>query len=362
MSFDCYETPTSRAQSIDKFGSTGEREYFCTDNYSQENGGAYPNPNAESDCYNKVIETAPNPEPAFGLERRAIKIKPLGGNFWLATVQYVVPEAYEPYDPLGPEFSAEITAGTVHITQSIKTMSQTANANIEDYTPPQTNRAINVSNKGVGGCDIFSSNCDLTFALRRDLIDIDYIEKLKKACCTMNELTYLGQDPGELLFIGASVQYRGSTGWVVVYRFHLAENQETIEIVPPNNAGAGNDTAGLVITGTPESPAKRGWDYLWVGYVEQAAGAGTLQTPAFANVEQVYNTTDFKTELGWGDADLPPPPDLPGPHVDPDPAPSDPGLDPIDGDPVTFTAPDGAVFTVDAPTEESDTVTFTMPD
>lgn len=121
----------------------------------------------------------------------------------------------------------------------------------------------------------------LSFSIRkrqpRSIITLEYIRLIKSLTYCKNAYSYLGFDPGELLFIGATGQQGTSSDPEVTYKFIASDNM--------NYLTAG-DTTGIV---------KAGHDYLWVFFeeVDDETAEMTVKQPKAAYVEQVYYSRDL---------------------------------------------------------------------
>jgi len=82
---------------------------------------------------------------------------------------------------------------------------------------------------------------------------------------------------GEVLFMGAGGSRRGGGDWEINFKFAANPNQ-----------------TGLVV-GDITGIAKKGWEYLWVRYVDAVDNAAKALTkrPAAVYVEQVYEYGNF---------------------------------------------------------------------
>ena len=99
----------------------------------------------------------------------------------------------------------------------------------------------------------------------------------------VNNATFRGFAPGEVLFQGASGSKRGPDDWEITYRFAASPN-----------------VSGLVV-GSMTGISKRGWEYLWVRYedAEDTAAKALVKQPLAVYVEQVYPYGNF-AGLGIG--------------------------------------------------------------
>lgn len=105
-----------------------------------------------------------------------------------------------------------------------------------------------------------------------------------KTGCINND-SYLGFEPGEVLFFGVSncsiEQLPLATGgfmpyWKMTFEFKIRHNE-------------------TVVVGSSVPFSKRGWDHQWIDFrpvMEEATG-DTVKIPVQVNVEQVYKETSF---------------------------------------------------------------------
>jgi hypothetical protein len=99
----------------------------------------------------------------------------------------------------------------------------------------------------------------------------------------VNNASFKGMAAGECLFLGASGSRRGSEKWEINFRFAGSPNRSGIQI------GA--------ITGI----AKKGWEYLWVRYADEADATAhaLVKKPVGVYIERVYEEGNFSS-LGIG--------------------------------------------------------------
>ncbi len=86
-----------------------------------------------------------------------------------------------------------------------------------------------------------------------------------------------------MLFLGASGSKRGNDLWELQFRFSASPNKSDIQV---------GEITGI---------AKKGWEYLWVLYVEDVdeSAKSIVKKPIGVHVEQVYENGDFSL-LGIG--------------------------------------------------------------
>jgi len=91
----------------------------------------------------------------------------------------------------------------------------------------------------------------------------------------VNSDGFKGFAPGEVLFLGASGQRTGDNEWELTYKFAAS----------PNKTG--------IVIGPIQGIDKKGWEYLWVRFEDDAVNNGLTKTPVCAYVEVVYDTAAF---------------------------------------------------------------------
>lgn len=309
------------------------------------------------------------------LVRRAIKAQPQGGGVWFVDVEYgvadvnqalgvdpVEPVAPGPLDALGPDYSFDLGAQTLHITQSLKTMTKRAAA---DVIASGVNLATDAANQflvtpdgfAVGAGDVgklvrVTGGAGWTTGLYTILAQNGTAWTLDAAPAAANvaggawqlltaDTEGAGSAPDQKKAIGITRDriegcdvYAPVFSWqrtVPVLKVDLNfVNRIYRTIGKTNNAAfygfargevlylgcsgktvngrrwdvthqflSSPNVTNLDITDTIIVPSKRGWDYLWVGYEPEVSGNNLLQVPKAAYVERVYRETDF-TQIGIG--------------------------------------------------------------
>jgi hypothetical protein len=222
------------------------------------------------------------------LKRNTTKISKLAHDAYEGVIEYTKEEISEDEEEEGGEegelnpdsytFSFDTTGGTQHITQSYQTLGRYA---AQGHTAPDHNGAIGVSDGEVTGCDIIVPQLSFTMSQsRRGVITLGYIKQLASITGKINNNYFLGFDIGELLFEGASgsQNYSGDEAtFDLTYKFSALPNTQNLTI--------GN----IVVS------YKRGWDYMWVQYIEtEDVNSKTMQKKPFAvYVERVYQEANF---------------------------------------------------------------------
>jgi len=213
------------------------------------------------------------------LVRRQPALEPDGVDGWRASVPYRLREKPETGDS---SFSFDTGGGTQHITQSLQTISKTPRPG----DPAAENKgAIGITHDNVEGVDITVPiyNFAETHYMATASVTGAYKGTLFALTGKVNSGAFRGFAAGEVLFLGASGSKRGEEDWEITFRFAASPN-----------------VTNLVI-GDITVPSKKGWEYLWVRYVdtEDPVAHILIKQPQTAYVEKVYHDGDF-TGLGIG--------------------------------------------------------------
>lgn len=182
-----------------------------------------------------------------------------------------------PNEALGPEWSFDTAGGTRHITTSFETREKQTGFGF-GTTPPDNQRAIGAGKNGVEGCDVVTAKCEFSVSRKMGQLSLNYLRVLVDLTGKTNDDVFLGVfERGEVLFLGASVNYRDNEGWTVVCRFSGSPNKE------------GNESAASPI----DRVSPRGHDYVWVVFADTESNGFKIPVPAAAYVERVYEEGDF---------------------------------------------------------------------
>lgn len=204
-----------------------------------------------------------------------------GGGNWLVNVNY---STKEPKNTGDSTYNFDTGGGQTKISQSITTVNSYANGG---GTAPNHHSAIGVTSEGIEGCDITSPvyNFSETHYIAVASVTSDYKAALFALTGKTNNDSWRGFNAGEVLFLGASGTQRGKDDWEISFKFAASQNATGLSLGP--------------ITGI----AKKGWEYLWVSYIDAKDTGATppamVKKPVAAYVEQVYYSGDFTT-LGIG--------------------------------------------------------------
>ncbi len=291
MAITVNESAASRPLVSDPSAPSGSRLYWAQSTDLTE----------EPDAIMAAV-TAVAPATWLGMVIKRVSVDNQKGGLWNASVEYGLFDATavegqdgttEPEpdpvisleDHLGFEFSFSTGGGTQHILQSLSTVSSVA---LAPLVVPDTQKAIGVSKDTVEGCDIVIPKFEFSITRKCEFITMNYVKILALVTGQFNLVEWNTFSRGEILFLGADGKYTGNgnddESWLLTYKFAFAKNQANIEI-----------RDNLIVA------EKLGWDYLWVGFLDEkdAAANVVLKKPSFAFVERVYERSDFRVSLGF---------------------------------------------------------------
>jgi hypothetical protein len=228
-----------------------------------------------------------------GLVRESVAIEPVGPGLWDGTARYVPAGKVERNPPAVGETAVtfDTSGGSQHITQSITTVGRHG---MSGDTAPDLGGAIGVTHDAVEGVDItvpvFNFTVTKVFAsgsLPNPGTIFALTGKVNSGAFSVTDsrtgLT-ISLAAGECLFRGGQFSgQRGDGSAEFSYAFAGSPNRTNITI------------------GSITVPSKKGWEYLWVRYVDTVDdGAKALvKKPRHAYVEKVYEDGDF-SGLGIG--------------------------------------------------------------
>lgn len=283
MAFDVYELYNSRRVSLSFDSQSATLEYFGK--YTFDEGDAL-------DGFMAVV-----PEIFNGLTFEHIELTPLGGGCWTASVSYKpistsqvdgqggettpdTPTVPGATDPLGPEYSFDISTVTETVTQSKATISKTKRGG---GVAADNKQAIGVTADGeVKGCERLSPHLEWSTTRTLGFITLQYLSALYAIVGRTNDASFYGFPAGSVLLVGVSGQSKDTAKYGVTYKFAVRPNEVNITICD-----------GLVV------PAKQGWHYLWVSYKNVDDANKLFMQPEAAYVERIYDSADY-AGLGLG--------------------------------------------------------------
>lgn len=228
-------------------------------------------------AHTALLATAP--ELYGGLPRRSSHIEPISDDAWEGSVYY---GTQEPRETGSSSFSFDTGGGSQHVTQSLGTVAAYAPPG---KTAPNFRGAIGVTQDSVEGVDITVPvyNFSETHYLPVGAVTGAYKAALFSLTGTVNNGSFKGFAPGEVLFLGASGSQRGHDDWEIGFKFAASPNATGLTI---------GDITGV---------NKKGWEYLWVRYadMEDVSAKVLVKRPVAVYIEQVYPYGNF-AGLGIG--------------------------------------------------------------
>lgn len=200
------------------------------------------------------------------------------GDIWLARVPWTQINRPQNQPPSSFHISFDISGTTQHITQSISTVAKYPSTTARDFKG-----AIGVNQDGtIEGCDIQipALTYQINFTFPNSSITDAYIQTLMGVVGKVNSDTFHNFSPGTQLLTKVAGQKREDTNWDLSFGFACSEN-----------------VTGLTV-GTITGINKKGWEYLWVYYTEEADtttdGVKYIRKiPTNVYIEQVYKTTAY---------------------------------------------------------------------
>jgi hypothetical protein len=252
------------------------------------------------------------------LQAESYTLEYLGGDAWQLTVDYAKDGGADDEDqaaPLRRSRSFDTTNGTAHITQS-PFYSDDETQSFADWwageppvfagekrypatgptgtvLAPSQNGAIGVDGDRINGVDIVvpSLSWSESYDVPSTYVSDTYIRKISAMSGTVNDATFRGFRPGEVLFLGSSGsqdwdEQKGDGPWSLTFRF----------VASPNADGT---TLPRLKVGDLDGIEKEGHEYLWIEYENLATDTSFIKRPKFVYVNQVYAKADFSL-LGIG--------------------------------------------------------------
>jgi len=216
---------------------------------------------------------------------------------WYGTVSYSTNQGSNNPPATGDSyFNFDTSGGTVHVSTSRSTTMAAYDDTLYPNGAPDFSQGINVTRDGgAQGTDIVAGAFNFSETHYFDAADVDAAYKLALADATgkVNDAAFKGFAIGEVLFLGASGNRRGTDatdGWEISFRFSVQRSKSNFKVA--DNMNKGGDAA----PGTGQIDVV-GWEYVWVNFVPKADATAkvTRQIPAAAYVEQLYESADFST-------------------------------------------------------------------
>lgn len=246
----------------------------------------------DDDAVARALFASEIPALFLGIYIDTIHIEPVGGLFWKADVHYDskitnteegLGDASNPNtppanpgdsDPLGAEWSFDISVVDEKITQSKATISKTKRG---PGVAPDNQKAIGISNDGeVEGCNRSSPHMEFSLTRVFGFVTLAYLRSLYTLVGTTNNASFYGYPTGTVLFIGASAKSQDNQKITISFKFAARPNETNIAICD-----------NLTV------PAKKGWEYLWVSYKNTQDNNRLFMQPDAAYVEKIYDSSNF---------------------------------------------------------------------
>ena len=234
---------------------------------------------------------------AFGLQfliRQSIKVKPEGAGLYRASVEYGPeddPKSQKDFEPLEWKYSFDTTGGKHKKSISEETRSKQW-AYSMTHDAPDLKGAINFDGKKVNGVDVVVPNLEfsLTVFFAPAAVTVAFVQELARKTGRTNSDQWLGFEPGELLFMGAT-----GDGTIPTIR------GQRVKPVPVSlKFAASENRDDLVVGSNPAKIKKRGWDYFWVRYERMENNGLDYPVPVHAYVERVYPELAFRPFFKFG--------------------------------------------------------------
>lgn len=228
-----------------------------------------------------------------------IDIEPVGGEVWYATAKYSAsafqseggqggetsppppPPPPSTTDPIGPEFSFDISVVTEKITQSKETVAENAIGGA--IFAPRTKQVIGITPDGeILGCEKYRPHMAWSITKTYDFVTLGYIQTIFNQVATVNSGTFYSFPGGTTLFMGVSLQIKDKVS--ATFKFESSPN-----------------LTGITISDEIDPVDKKGWEFLWVMYenVEDTDASRLTMHPFAIKVERIYDSSDFST-IGIG--------------------------------------------------------------
>jgi len=214
-------------------------------------------------------------------------------------------EAVVPYQPLGKTKSEsyeppvagdvvesfDMTSGTEHLTQSIRTLGRYLRSDAPVEKALDCQGGIKWNGQECEGVDMefgifawperwYIADADMTWAYKR---------AIARCYKRINKHSFRGWLPADVLLYGARGSKRVQGDWELTFEFHAIQTETNIRIPGLPEGAEEDDTPHILI------PVKRGWDYVWLRKEpKEDTAAGKLgEVPVEAYLEQLYKMVDF---------------------------------------------------------------------
>ena len=227
----------------------------------------------------------------FTTKRRIVKANEKGHGEWVMEVEWEEVPELEPPDPDGDpgedrtlhidSFEIRASSRQVYAGETVGTYAAAG------VTAPDFGGAINVDiHRNVAGVAWPPADAQLIARTREDIpaasVTEAYYRSLTRIVSRVNAAAYMGFEPEELLFLGASGSRTvrdPSSPWKITYRFAASTEEQDVKIGD-----------GITI------PTKKGWHYAWPWFgetLDPQAGA-LVARPLAAYVVRIGTLQSFE--------------------------------------------------------------------
>lgn len=206
------------------------------------------------------------------LYRQDVQLDHRGNGVWLVTVPY------------GPEdkrvgqwdFDFDTQGGTVRIFQAKATTVFPAGG-------PDHKDAIDVQGDDVRGTEIVIPALRMNYSFRfpTGMVNEAFARNIARNTGKTNDRTWHGFAAGECLFLGATGKSGSSSETTIGYSIACSEN-----------------VTGLTI-GAVAAVAKKGWESVWISYLDAVDAGVKVKQPEHVYVQRVYDECNFASVLGF---------------------------------------------------------------
>jgi hypothetical protein len=203
------------------------------------------------------------------------EVEEIGENLYYGSVKYKALQQL----PSSFHISFDISGQNSHITQSI------ASVNKYPSTARDFKGAMGVDADGnIQGTDILIPfmTFQINYTFNNSVITDAYIQTLTTIVGSVNSDVFHNFQAGTLLLTKVSGQQRDDLSWDLSFGFSASANKTGLTV---------GDITGI---------AKKGWEYMWVYYMDKTDTTSDGVTyvrkiPVSVHIEQVYNTSTYSS-------------------------------------------------------------------
>jgi hypothetical protein len=151
------------------------------------------------------------------------------------------------------------------------------------YLPgPNFKGLVGVTRDGVEGVDVPIPSFSFSVDYRFSAVDQAYLTLVHKLTGCVNSATYLGFDPGELLFLGVEGEVGMTSGGAI-----------KLSSSPISFLFDASPNVTNLVVGPFTIPSKKGWDYLWPRTIEVATGDTIVRETKSVHIDRVLRYADL---------------------------------------------------------------------